>query len=48
MSNGLAVGERRRALAREALAVTATMRRAVQPSLERLDDEVGAVRTRAG
>jgi class 3 adenylate cyclase len=48
VGNGLAVGERRRALAREALAVTAAMRRAVQPALERLDDEIAVARTHAG
>jgi adenylate cyclase len=45
VGNGLAVGERRRALTREALAVVATLHRAVQPALDRLDDEIAAVRT---
>ncbi len=42
VGNGLAVGERRRALAREALAVTAAMRQTAQPSLDRSGDEIAA------
>ncbi len=48
VGNGLAVGERRRALAREALAVTGAIRRVVEPSLDRLDDDVAAARQLAG
>lgn len=47
VANGLAVAERRRALAHEALAVIARMRQAVQPSLDRLDDQIAAARTLA-
>jgi adenylate cyclase len=42
VGNGLAVGERRRTLAREALAVTAAMRQTAQPSLDRSGDEIAA------
>jgi len=48
VGNGLAVAERRRALAREAFAVTAAMRRVVQPALDRLDSEVVTARALAG
>jgi class 3 adenylate cyclase len=47
VDNGLAVGERRPALAREALTLMATMRRFAQFSLNRLDDKIATVRTAA-
>jgi adenylate cyclase len=45
VGNGLVVREGRRALVREALAVTATMSRLVQPSLDRLDDRIASAGT---